>query len=165
MSKQKATYNCSNDSSLSQNMSGMVWAKPTLVLGMSASLETTCLIVSSLYIVRLQRLWRGLCSSPSQVACFPWHLDIWVRMRQVVQEDSKTHHREVRKSVTNYMARQRGHNGTGLSGEFRLQDQRQKVRLGGLFSHLLRSGEVHCKSSRSSSSLAGDWGEAGKRVI
>lgn len=73
----------------------------------------------------------SMCSSPSQVACLPWHLDIWVHMRQMVQEDSKTHHRGVRKSVTNYMDRERGHNRAGLSGEFRPQDQRQKVRLGG----------------------------------
>lgn len=45
---------------LSLNMAGMVWSKPALPLGMSASVETACLIISSLYIVCLQRLWRGL---------------------------------------------------------------------------------------------------------
>lgn len=76
-------------------MADRVWSKPALSLGVSASVETACLIISSLYIVCLHRLWRGfqrtyvlsMASLPvfsSIPECLPPLL--WVQMRQVVQE-------------------------------------------------------------------------------
>lgn len=79
----------------------MVWSKTAMSLGLSASVQTARLIISSLYVMCLHRLWRRfvkvqrtyLLSIASLHVFFsfleclpPLIVRLWVQMRQVVQE-------------------------------------------------------------------------------